>query len=106
MGWQVGWDPRYARDIGYGVPAICDHPDCDVEIDRGLSHVCCHEEPFGGEEGCGLFFCDKHLASGKCERCEKGELHFMPKRDTEQWTNHKMTDESWSEWRNQNGHPN
>ena len=24
MGWQVGYDSKWQRDIGYGVPAICD----------------------------------------------------------------------------------
>ncbi len=53
MGWSIGSDGD--RDIGYGVPAECDHPDCTAEIDRGLSYVC-GGDPYGGEYGCGLFF--------------------------------------------------
>jgi hypothetical protein len=60
MGWMIGYDDRWGRDIGYGVPAACDHPGCDVEIDRGLGYVC-GGEPYGGEMGCGLFFCSEHL---------------------------------------------
>ena len=40
MGWAIGYDGRWERDIGYGVPAVCDHPDCNVRIDRGLDYVC------------------------------------------------------------------
>jgi hypothetical protein len=60
MGWGHGFDDRLNRDIGYGVPAICDHPDCNEEIDRGISYVC-GGEPYGGENGCGLHFCSGHL---------------------------------------------
>lgn len=59
MGWAVGYDPNWQRDIGYGVPAVCDHPGCDKEIDRGLGFVC-GGDVYGGEHGCGLFFCGEH----------------------------------------------
>ena len=68
MGWSVGYDSKWERDIGYGVPAICDHPGCNKEIDRGLGYVC-GGEPYGGEHGCGLFFCGEHLLMTK-----KGQL--------------------------------
>lgn len=63
MGWSVGWDYNWNRDIGYGVPAICDHPECSEEIDRGLAYVCCGQQPHGGEYGCGLYFCSEHMGS-------------------------------------------
>lgn len=50
MGWSIGYDNNWKRDIGYGVPATCDHPDCNEEIDRGLAYVC-GNEPRGGEDG-------------------------------------------------------
>ena len=28
MGWSIGYDEKWQRDIGYGVPAICDYPGC------------------------------------------------------------------------------
>ena len=31
MGWSIGYDNNWNRDIGYGVPAFCDHPKCDKE---------------------------------------------------------------------------
>lgn len=40
MGWSIGFDSNWNRDIGYGVPAFCDHPGCTAEIDRGLAYVC------------------------------------------------------------------
>lgn len=55
MGWSIGFDSNWGQDIGYGVPSTCDHPDCDAEINRGLSYVC-GGEPYGGDEGCGLYF--------------------------------------------------
>jgi len=103
MGWSVGYDDKNKRDVGYGVPAVCDHPDCSEEINRGLGYVCCDQQIFGGEEGCGLFFCSKHSGPlGMCERCENEEDIFKPKPDTEEWINHKLTDESWADWRAKN----
>lgn len=102
MNWAVGYDPERDRDIGYGVPAECDHLECHARIDRGLSYVC-GGEPYGGEHGCGLFFCEEHLAMGdnaqQCERCEAGEPPFEPSPDVAEWTQHKATDPSWAEWR-------
>ncbi len=37
MGWSIGYDDNWKRDIGYGVRATCDHPACNAKIDRGLS---------------------------------------------------------------------
>ena len=103
MGWSIGYDENWKRDIGYGVPAVCDHPDCDAEIDRGLGYVC-GGEPYGGESGCGLYFCGSHLfAKGNlCVQCDTGEEPFPPKPDVAEWINHKLSDESWSQWRDEN----
>lgn len=133
MGWSVGYDTARGRDIGYGVPATCDYPDCGVEIDRGLSYVC-GNEPYGGDYGCGLFFCGNHLGykvrtdAGlvnedemydtygddwestvefeyveMCERCANQEPPFTPTPDIQEWIDHKMTDPSWAAWRKENG---
>lgn len=109
MGWSIGYDDNHKRDIGYGVPAYCDHPDCNEEIDRGLSHVC-GSEPYGGQYGCGLYFCKEHLHFHEddmewidlCERCSEFKEPFTPKPDHPEWIEHKLTDESWEEWRNEN----
>ncbi len=105
MGWSVGYDPNWNRDVGYGVPAKCDHPDCDADIDRGLSYVC-GGDVYGDEHGCGLFFCDAHLrfAAGsdeqqRCDNCIDGSDPFTPKPDVPLWINHKLTDPSWQQWR-------
>lgn len=98
MSWQIGYDDKWKRDIGYGVPALCDHPGCNEQIDRGLAYVCSHGDPYGGD-GCGLYFCLTHKWFGKCERCEAEKPPFEPKPDIAEWTNFKMTDESWAEWR-------
>lgn len=119
MGWSIGYDEKHARDIGYGVPAICDHPDCDAKIDRGLAYVC-GGEPYGGEFGCGLYFCEIHLYYVRsqdsrgptpcrfpqlCERCVESGDAFQPKPDDPMWMKFKMADESWAKWRKENGHP-
>jgi len=126
MGWQIGY--HNGRDIGYGVPAECDHPGCQVQIDRGLGYVC-GSKPYGGEHGCGLFFCELHLQFGSwhsitgepvdwddedtytlddnndmvyaevCERCAKGEAPLPGKPDIQEWIDWKLTDDSWAQWR-------
>lgn len=112
MGWSIGHDSRwgkYGRDIGYGVPAVCDHPGCNTPIDRGLSYVC-GGDAYGGEHGCGLFFCGEHLTHEErgedfpqlCERCAAGGEAFDPKPDTAEWIDWKLTDVSWAEWRAEN----
>lgn len=106
MGWSIGYDDNRKRDIGYGVPSICDHPGCGKEIDRGLSYVC-GGQPFGGEYGCGLYFCSDHrYPDGRdfqCERCRDGKEPFDPTPDTLEWVRWKLTDESWKQWREE--HP-
>lgn len=117
MGWSIGYDGHWNRDIGYGVPATCDYPKCRHRIDRGLSYVC-GGEPYGGDHGCGLFFCEKHLVWGDkqedidnnvpeddrdivqlCERCEAGQEPFTPKPDLARWLRWKLKHESWAGWR-------
>ena len=104
MGWEVGYDHQWQRDIGYGVPALCDHPACQESINRGLSYVC-GQDVYGGEHGCGLFFCGDHLLWARkqktfvCERCHAGLDPFEPTPDSEEWVHWKLTDESWKEWR-------
>ena len=104
MGWSIGYDDNWQRDVGYGVPSICDHPDCNEEIDRGLSYVCGNDIK-GGEHGCGLYFCGKHKSGehNTCERCHAELEPFEPKSDTEEWRHHKLTDPSWKQWRELNG---
>lgn len=99
MSWAVG--EYNGRDIGYGVPAVCDHPDCNEPIDRGLGYVC-GGDVYGGDDGCGLFFCGKHLYPTLCEKCVYGEEPFNQKPDTQEWKNHKLTCDSWREWREKN----
>lgn len=107
MGWSIGFDTHHRRDVGYGVPAYCDHPGCDAEIDRGLAYVC-GGEPYGGECGCGLYFCYEHLyytsrhTRQVCAQCKKRKAAFDAKPDHPKWIAHKLTDESWAEWRHDN----
>jgi len=107
MGWSLGFDSNWNRDIGYAVPAVCDHPDCSTEIDRGLSHVC-GEKAYGGDNGCGLFFCSKHLAYSEilecqaCQRCADTLEPFNAKPDVAAWIEWKLTHPSWQAWRDEN----
>jgi hypothetical protein len=102
MGWSLGRNNE-GRDVGYGVPAYCDHPDCNAEIDRGISYVC-GGEPDGGEHGCGLFFCGDHLYAYRCvcDRCSNGKPPFDATPDHPDWMRWKLTDESWQQWRDEN----
>jgi hypothetical protein len=107
MGWSIGYDSKWDRDIGYGVPAICDHPDCNEEIHRGLAYVCANQEPYGGS-GCGLYFCSVHLSHHRkgvgrcCQRCAEDQKPFDPKPDVKDWVKWKLTDNSWWKWRKEN----
>ncbi len=110
MGWSIGFEAARNRDIGYGVPAYCDHPECTEKIDRGLGYVC-GGDAYGGEHGCGLFFCSTHLhmAGSRrdnkplCVRCLKSRpLGFAPKPDHPEWVEWKLTDDSWKQWRGEN----
>jgi hypothetical protein len=107
MGWSIGYDENWKRDIGYGVPGFCDHPNCEEEIDRGLAYVC-GGEPYGGEHGCGLFFCSKHLSMSlrrpqRCARCKANRKPFTPTPDVPAWLRWKLRDASWKQWRKE--HP-
>lgn len=107
MGWSIG--EFNGRDIGYGVPATCDHPGCCMEIDRGLSYVC-GGQPYGGDHGCGLFFCRYHVRiAGQmrdharlCFRCYSNKPAFEPTPDVAVWVEHKLTHKSWQQWRDEN----
>ena len=107
MSWAVGED-NDGRDIGYGVPALCDHPECNLEINRGLSFVCGMINTDGEERGCGLHFCRDHLRySSKfgqlCFRCwPRLREPFKRKPDLLEWSFHKLTDSSWQAWRDEN----
>lgn len=96
---------RNGRDCGYGVPSKCDQPGCEADINRGIDY-CCGELPGGGEHGCGLYFCYKHLYSTKrgtiCVRCRRWEKPYNPKPDTPEWLQWKLEDESWGQWRDEN----
>ena len=118
------------RLAGYGVPAICDHPDCNKEIDRGVSYAC--GEPMSSEVGCDRYFCSEHKktyhhddSTGEqcfhlvgdchcrsfsiCNRCfenyqMEGDMYwkdsYKEKPETEEWLKHFLTDDSWEECRN------
>ena len=109
MGYAVGDDTqgRSGRFIGYGVPAKCDHPDCDADIDRGFAYSC---GDYDQVDNCGLHFCGQHLDheiddTQVCERCgseDEDAPWFEPKPDTAEWINHILSDESWEKWRAEN----
>lgn len=71
MGWGSGVNAE-GRKVGYLVRATCDEKGCRARIDRGLAYVCggMHD---GGEQGCGRYFCGRHLFIGRgsqlCAAC-------------------------------------
>jgi len=110
MSFSIGYDESLQRDIGYGVPALCDHPGCATEIHRGVAYVC-GGDFFGGDHGCGMHFCDNHrqYAGDKrdnallCSRCYHGRGGPYPiKPDLPEWMRWKLTDERWGQWRKEN----
>lgn len=110
MSWEIGFDDEHQRDIGYGVPAYCDHPGCEAEIDRGVASQC----GFNSDEGCGLHFCAEHLClhyanpeddpdepcrGELCDACAYFEPTYPAKPDHPKWLQWKLSDESWEDWR-------
>jgi len=62
MGWGYCGKDSKGRDIGYTIPATCDHPGCNEKIDRGLSYVC--GRMHGDDEySCEKYFCEKHRSN-------------------------------------------
>ena len=59
MGWADCGTDRSGRPIGYAFDAVCDHPGCTKEIDRGISYACggMHGED---EYSCEGYFCESH----------------------------------------------
>lgn len=107
MGWSIGFDSNWDMDVGYGVPAWCNQPECARTIDRGLAYVC-GGEPLGGNQGCGQYYCDNHMFIGGgdpqlCERCIHKREPFPKKPDHPTWIHFKLTDSSWQRWRDE--HP-
>jgi hypothetical protein len=106
MGWSYGENSE-GRDVGYGVPAYCDHAGCKAKIDRGLGYIC-GGEPGGGEYGCGMFVCSEHTyANDKClqlcRHCsDRRHTRLVPSPDHPEWMRWKLTDESWQQWRDEN----
>lgn len=120
MGYAIyGVGPRIG---GYGVPAVCEQPGCEAEIDRGISYAC-GGEPFS-EYGCDRYFCGKHCHYScprelrkdeeecddecdenhieVCARCRDGEAPFDYKPETKRWMYHMAHDFSWATWRSEN----
>ena len=68
MGWGNGISMS-GREIGYNVKAVCEEPNCEVKINRGLAYACGgnHEAV---EDYCDGYFCYKHLViTAKGPRC-------------------------------------
>lgn len=59
MGWSYGKSSE-GREIGYAVEAVCDHPECNQKINRGLAYACggMHE---ASDIYCERYFCEAHL---------------------------------------------
>lgn len=73
MGWANCGEDNLGRPIGYAHKGICDHPDCEAEIDRGLSYAC------GGmhgddEHSCEGYFCYAHLVFAELSDGERVQL--------------------------------
>ena len=131
MSWVVGFNQEQGRHIGYGVLAICDHPDCTVEIDRGLVYMCC-ENPHPSPS-CGGFYCaehrDNYIYGDEIDDMDDAELEALgidvesqavfdavenadivrcrhspiqPNKESASWLQHVIEDDTWSKWREEN----
>lgn len=46
---------------GYTVDDTCNQDGCEVQIDRGLAHLCGDQPGSPSEGGCGRWFCAQHM---------------------------------------------
>lgn len=72
MGWAYcGLNTDTGDEMGYGVEGVCAHPECDAEIDHGLSYLCGDMHADG--VSCNRYFCGKHLTAApqRCAACWK-----------------------------------
>ncbi len=60
MGWGDCGTDDDGRPIGYIHKAICDHPECEAEIHRGLAYACGGFH-LGSDKCCHKYFCGDHL---------------------------------------------
>lgn len=73
------------REAGYAVTDVCNAPDCQQRIDRGLDYLCGDNVGDGGEHGCGRYFCGLHTryteAGQLCRPCADRYLAAHPEDD-------------------------
>lgn len=71
------------KEAGYDIDDVCGHPECQEEIDRGISFTCGGVEYLHSGYGCGEWFCPNHLEFGThgflCYTCIQAE------EDIEDW---------------------
>lgn len=89
MGWANCGEDSKGRPIGYSHLAICDHPGCSAQIDRGLAYACggMHGTDILGGDGridwsgdfgsCEGYFCERHLRGADMEH-EDGKETYSP----------------------------
>lgn len=127
MSWSIGYCSNHKRDIGYGVPAPCDHPGCNVIIDRGMSYLCC--ENIHHSVSCGGYFCaehrDNYVYADEVPDMDDEELEALgldgseaeeddddgviacrhriePRKEAVEWLEFMLSNESWQKWRELN----
>ena len=69
MGWADCGTDSEGRPIGYAHEAVCDHPGCNAEIDRGLG-CCCGNMHGEDVYECEKYFCDDHRYCITTPDCE------------------------------------
>lgn len=91
-------------DQGNSVPAVCQRPDCDVVVHRGIVHICGMDPAAASGVGCGLQFCGAHLRGPgqTCDRCAAGEPPYPTKTEAPEFPEWRLTDPAWSAWREAN----
>lgn len=94
MGWgNCGLD-NLGRPIGYNFEGTCDYPECEEKIYRGLDAVC-GSMHYGGEFGCGRYFCSKHLIIGKENLCPNCYEEYIKKIMEKKMNNNETIEEAY-----------
>lgn len=90
MGYSVYW--HNGRWQGYGVPAYCDYPGCNKEIDRGMGYS--HKKGMNPDDP---FLCSTHKYK---DLPDDFEIDYN--KEHPEWINHLLKDDSWNLWRIEN----
>jgi len=105
MGWAVGTGGTSGHRIWRA--GLMRSPAMQQGNRSRLSHVCGMINTDGEDRGCGLHSVlttclDSRSSDSFVNAATHAQTPFARKPDLAEWSNHKLTDQSWAQWRAEN----